>query len=106
MTAMFDTLAHPVRQEILAELRVRPRTVNELVEALQISQPLASKHLRVLRDAGFVAAVADAQRRRYQLRAEPFIDLARWLEPYRWMWEDRLDLLGERLDEMRTEEEL
>ena len=105
MAATFEALAHQVRQDILAELRASPRTVNELVERLGISQPLASKHLRVLREAGFVAVAADAQKRRYRLRPEAFTEIAQWLEPYRWMWEDRLDLLGAQLDEMKAEEE-
>ncbi|WP_156252666.1 ArsR/SmtB family transcription factor [Pseudactinotalea terrae] len=105
MAVTFEALAHPVRQDILAELRARPRTVNELVDSLRISQPLASKHLRVLRDAGFVVAVPEAQKRRYALRPEAFAEVAQWLEPYRWMWEDRLDLLGAQLDEMKEEDE-
>lgn len=105
MFTTFDALAHPVRRDILGELRSRPCTVTELVGGLGISQPLVSKHLRVLREAGFVSVAVDAQKRWYRLRPEAFRDVAEWLEPYRWMWEDRLDLLGGRLDEMKAQEE-
>lgn len=105
MPTVFEALSHQVRLDILDQLRRRPCSVTELVETLAVSQPLVSKHLRVLRDAGFVAASVDAQRRWYRLQPEAFADLAHWLEPYRWMWEDRLDALGERLETMATEEE-
>jgi len=95
----FEVLAEPHRRLILDLLLEQPRSVGELVEATGLSQPGASKHLRVLREAGLVAVRPEAQRRWYELRAEPFRELADWLEPYRWMWEDRLDRLGRYLDE-------
>lgn len=105
MQSIFEVLSLPARREIIDRLRGGPKSVGELVEELGISQPIMSKHLRVLRDAGFVTARAEAQRRLYELRPEPLKEVAEWLEPYRWMWEERLDRLGERLDAMREEEE-
>jgi DNA-binding transcriptional ArsR family regulator len=67
-------------------LRERQRPVGELVRELQISQPAVSRHLRVLREAGFVQAQADAQRRIYSVRGEPLRELDEWLSPYRAMW--------------------
>ena len=98
MLSPFEVLAQPIRRSILDRLRERPHLVGELADALGLPQSLASKHLRVLRDAGFVAVRVDGPRRWYALRAEPLAELAEWLEPYRWMWDSSLDRLGEHLD--------
>jgi DNA-binding transcriptional ArsR family regulator len=99
MLSTFEVLALPARRDIIEQLRRGPSSVGELSDAVGLSQPITSKHLRVLREAGFVNVRPDAQRRWYELRPEPFAELANWLEPYRWMWEDRLDRLGRYLDE-------
>jgi DNA-binding transcriptional ArsR family regulator len=91
-------LADPKRRAVLDLLRQRPRSVNELVDALAVTQPTASKHLRVLRSAGLVRVERVAQRRIYALAPEPFGDLDAWLAPYREFWGERLDALGRRLD--------
>jgi DNA-binding transcriptional ArsR family regulator len=96
----FDVLAEPRRRDILDLLRVRERSVGELVEGVSLSQPGVSKHLRVLREAGFVTVRVDGPRRWYALRAEPLAELDEWLAPYRWMWESSLDRLGAHLDAM------
>lgn len=103
-TPVHTALALPLRREILAALRDGPATVGDLVEASGAPQAAVSKQLRVLRETGFVEVRAEAQRRWYSLRPEPFVEVAQWLEPYRWLWEDRLDRLGERLDRMQDEE--
>lgn len=95
-----DVLHEPHRRTVLDRLRRRPHLVGELAEALGLSQPATSKHLRVLRDAGLVTVEVDGPRRRYHLRPDPLADLDAWLAPYRWMWSDRLDALGTHLDEM------
>ena len=99
-TDAFEVLAEPNRRRILDLLRQQERPVGELVEALAVSQPAVSKHLRVLRDAGFVEVRPDAQRRLYRLRAEPLRAIDDWLEPYRAMWASRLDALQRHLDTM------
>ena len=95
---MFDVLAEPTRRRILDQLLDRPRTVGDLVTALNVSQPSVSKHLRVLRDAGVVEASKDAQRRIYELRPEALAEVLAWVEPYRRLWSDRLDALERHLD--------
>ena len=89
MATTFDVLAEPSRRRILDLLRERPRAVGELVDHLGLSQPGVSKHLRVLRDAGLVHARQEAQRRRYELRHEPLVEIDAWLEPYRRLWSSR-----------------
>jgi DNA-binding transcriptional ArsR family regulator len=96
----FEVLAQPIRRSILDRLRDREHLVGELADALDLTQPLTSKHLRVLRDAGFVSVRVDGPRRWYRLRTEPLAELDDWLAPYRWMWVDRLDRLGTHLDTM------
>ncbi len=94
----FAVLAEPSRRRILDLLRERERSVGELVEELQLSQPGVSKHLRVLREAGLVRVRVEGQRRLYQLRPEPLAELDIWLSPYRAFWSGRLDALENHLD--------
>jgi DNA-binding transcriptional ArsR family regulator len=100
MTTTFEVVAEPTRRRILDLLRERSRPVGELVELFGLSQPLVSKHLRVLRDAGLVRVRQDAQRRWYELRPEPLVEVDAWLAPYRRLWADRLDALERHLDAM------
>jgi DNA-binding transcriptional ArsR family regulator len=93
-------LAEPNRRQILDLLRERERPVGEIVEALAVSQPTVSKHLRALREAGVVDARVDAQRRVYRLRPGPLREIDTWLEPYRAMWDRSLDALERHLDEI------
>ncbi|HEU4326359.1 MAG TPA: metalloregulator ArsR/SmtB family transcription factor [Roseiflexaceae bacterium] len=97
---IFEALAEPHRRQILDLLRGGQRPVSELVEALGISQPAVSKHLRVLKEAGLVVARPEAQRRLYALRPEPLSEIDAWLAPYRRMWSQRLDALERHLDTM------
>jgi DNA-binding transcriptional ArsR family regulator len=100
MLTTFEVLAQPIRRSILDRLRDGEHLVGELAEALGLAQPSVSKHLRVLRETGFVTVRVDGPRRWYGLRVEPFAELDDWLTPYRWMWESRLDRLGAHLDAM------
>jgi DNA-binding transcriptional ArsR family regulator len=90
----FVVLAEPTRRRILAELRGAERNVGELVGSLDLPQPTVSKHLKVLREAGFVSARVAAQQRIYRLEAAPFAGL----EPYRVLWDRHLDALERHLD--------
>jgi DNA-binding transcriptional ArsR family regulator len=99
MATTFEVLAEPTRRRILDLLLERPRPVGELVAVLGLSQPGVSKHLRVLRDGGFVDVRRDAQRRFYELRPVPLAEVDAWLEPYRRLWAGRLDALERHLDE-------
>lgn len=95
----FNVLAEPSRRRILDLLLEQPRPVGELVLRLGLSQPGTSKHLRVLRDAGLVQVRRDAQRRLYELRPEPLVEVDAWLQPYRRLWASRLDALERHLNE-------
>jgi len=95
----FEVMAEPNRRVIVELLRDRERTVGELVQKLDVSQPAVSKHLRVLREVGLVESRIDAQRRVYRMRSQPLRELDAWLEPYRAMWTRSLDALERHLDE-------
>jgi DNA-binding transcriptional ArsR family regulator len=97
----FQALAEPRRIAILELLRDGERPVGDLVGALGVSQPVVSKHLRVLKDAGLVEARVDAQRRLYRIRPEPLADLDEWLASYRQLWTTHLDRLEDHLDRRR-----
>jgi DNA-binding transcriptional ArsR family regulator len=104
MMTIYEALADPTRRQILDCLREGPRLVNTLVELLQISQPLMSKHLRVLREVGLVQVRQDAQRRWYELRAEPLAEVDAWLYPYRQFMEERYERLDSLLTELQEKE--
>ncbi len=105
MTTIYEALADPTRRRILELLRERPRMVGDLADLLNISQPGVSKQLRVLREVGLVQVRQDAQRRWYELRLEPLIELDQWLAAFRESWERRLDRLDAYLNELQGKEE-
>jgi DNA-binding transcriptional ArsR family regulator len=96
----FAVLAEPARRNILDQLRLGETSVNELVERLDLSQPSVSKHLKVLREAGFVSSQTAAQRRIYRLEPEQIMAIDAWLEPYRQMWTRHLNALEQHLGRM------
>ena len=96
--AAWSALVDPNRRAILEMLRQRPRAVGELADELGFSQPMTSKHLRVLRESGLVSVRVDAQRRIYAIDPRGMAELDAWLAPYRRLWNDRLDALGRHLD--------
>ena len=104
MTTVFEALVDPTRIRILDLLRQRPYLVGELVDSLKMSQPGISKHLRVLREAGLVSVRQDAQRRWYELRADPLVELDLWLESYRHLWNERMDRLDEHLQDLQRQQ--
>ncbi len=105
MASTWSVLADPHRRAVLHLLLDRPRTVTELVEAVGLSQPGTSKHLRALREAGLVRVRVDAQRRVYELDPAPLAELDDWLAPYRRFWDRHLDALGRHLDQTDPPEE-
>ena len=96
----FAVLAEPTRRRILDVLRGSERSVGDLVDALAVSQPTMSKHLKVLRDAGFVSCRTAAQQRIYRVEPRPLRDVDAWLAPYRRMWSTHLDALERHLDNL------
>ena len=96
-------LADPHRRAVVGLLRQRPHAVGELVGALRLTQPATSKHLRVLREAGLVRVLPEAQRRIYALDPAPLAELDAWLAPYRDLWNPALDALGAHLDSTAEE---
>ena len=97
---MFDIIAEPNRRAILSLLVSSEQSVGEIERQLGMPQPTVSKHLRVLRDAGFVEATVDAQRRLYRLTPEPLRELDAWLAPFRLFWSAHIDALERHLDRM------
>ena len=98
MQSVFETLAEPSRRAILSLLASSERSVTEIERKLRIPQPTVSKHLRVLREAGFVEATVDAQRRLYRLRPAPLQEVDAWLAQFRQSWSTHVDALERHLD--------
>jgi DNA-binding transcriptional ArsR family regulator len=98
MESTFAIIAEPNRRAILSLLATSERSVGDIEEQLRLSQPSVSKHLRVLREAGFVESRVDAQRRLYRVRAEPLMEVDAWLAPFRRFWSGHLDALERHLD--------
>ena len=94
----FEIIAEPNRRAILSLLVSSQQSVGEIERRLHMTQPTVSKHLRVLREAGFVEATVDAQRRLYRLKPEPFEEVDGWLEQFRRLWSAHVDALERHLD--------
>jgi DNA-binding transcriptional ArsR family regulator len=96
-----SALAEPNRLHIVELLREGPLTVGVIADRLRLRQPQASKHLRVLLEAGIVELQAVANRRIYKLRPEPFKELNDWLDSYRRDWNERFNGLDAYLQELQ-----
>ena len=95
--SIFNTIADPVRRDILALLRQGEQPAGALVDTLDLPQPNVSKHLKALRAAGLVRIRVDGPRRFYSLDPAPLAELDEWLAPYRAFWSAKLDALGDHL---------
>ena len=98
--SVFEIIAEPNRRAILSLLVLSQHSVGEIERQLRMSQPTVSKHLRVLREAGFVESTIDAQRRLYRLKPEPLQQVDDWLAQFRRLWSTHLDALERHLDRM------
>jgi DNA-binding transcriptional ArsR family regulator len=101
MTDVFEVVAEPARRAILDFLVKGPRSVGEIVDATGLSQPNASRHLRIMREAGLVDSRPERQRRIYELNPDGLAELFGWLDPYQRLWRNSLEDLGRHLDEMQ-----
>ena len=100
MESNFEIIAEPNRRAILSLLVSSEQSVGDIERRLRLPQPTVSKHLRVLREAGFVEATVDAQRRLYRLRPEPLQEIDAWLAQFRRFWSAHVDALERHLDRM------
>ena len=100
MESAFSIIAEPNRRAILSLLAASERSVGDIEEELQLPQPSVSKHLRVLREAGFVESRVDTQRRLYRIKPEPLIEVDAWLAQFRRFWTTHVDALERHLDHM------
>src|SRR5580700_853471 len=98
--SVFEIIAEPSRRAILSLLVSSQQSVGEIERQLGMPQPTVSKHLRVLREAGFVESTVDAQRRLYRLKPEPLQEVDMWLAPFRRFWSAHVDALERYLDRM------
>ena len=103
MESGFEIIAEPNRRAILSLLVLSEQSVGEIERALRMPQPTVSKHLRVLREAGFVEATVDAQRRLYRLKPGPLQEIDAWLAQFRRFWSAHVDALERHLDRMGQE---
>jgi DNA-binding transcriptional ArsR family regulator len=100
MESVFEIIAEPNRRAILSLLVLSQQSVGEIERQLGMPQPTVSKHLRVLREAGFVESMVDAQRRLYRVKPEPLQEVEAWLAPFRQLWSAHVDALERHLDRM------
>lgn len=98
-----SALAEPNRLQIIELLREGPLTVGEIADRLHLRQPQASKHLKILSEAGLVEVRVDANRRIYRLRTEPLMEIDKWLESYRDMWGKQFDRLSDYLIHLKNQ---
>jgi len=102
LESVFEIIAEPNRRAILSLLVSAQLSVGEIERQLRMPQPTVSKHLRVLRETGFVDSSVDAQRRLYRLKPEPLREVEAWLAPFRQLWSAHVDALEHYLDRMDT----
>jgi DNA-binding transcriptional ArsR family regulator len=100
MESAFAVVAEPNRRAILSLLASSERSVHEIEKRLRLSQPMVSKHLRVLRETGFVESRVDANRRLYRIRPEPLMEIDEWLARFRRFWSAHVDALERHLDRL------
>lgn len=98
MESVFTVLAEPNRRAILSLLASSEQSVGDIETRLKMTQPSVSKHLRILREAGFVDSRVDAQRRLYRVRPEPLMEVDAWLAQFRRLWSRHVDALERHLD--------
>jgi len=98
--SVFEIIAEPNRRAILSLLVSSEQSVGDIERQLRMTQPTVSKHLRVLREAGFVESTVDAQRRLYRLKPGPLQEIDAWLAQFRRFWSAHLDALERHLDRM------
>ena len=101
LSVVFHALADPTRRAIITRLHDGSTTVGELAAPFAMSRPAISQHLKVLERAGLIERTVDAQWRRCQLRIEPLDEVSGWVERHRGEWNERFDLLEERLRELK-----
>jgi DNA-binding transcriptional ArsR family regulator len=94
---VFEAIAEPNRRKILGLLQQSELPAGAVVDAMGMSQPGVSKHLKLLREAGLVSVRADGQRRLYRVEPDRLAELDAWLAPYRRYWRDKLDALEDHL---------
>jgi DNA-binding transcriptional ArsR family regulator len=99
---VFEILADPTRRRLVEALRAGERSVSELVDVVDISQPGVSRQLAILEEARFVRVRPDGRRRLYALRPEPFREIDEWMNRYRGLWEARLDRFAAELDRRKN----
>jgi len=100
MESVFEIIAEPNRRAILTLLGLSQQSVGDIERQLRMPQTSVSKHLRVLREAGFVESTVDAQRRLYRLKPEPLQEVDAWLAQFRRFWSAHVDALEQYLDRM------
>jgi DNA-binding transcriptional ArsR family regulator len=103
MESVFEIIAEPNRRAILSLLVSSQQSVGQIERQLRMPQPTVSKHLRVLREAGFVESTVDAQRRLYRLKPGPLQEIDAWLAPFRRFWSAHLDALERHLDRLNQD---
>ena len=100
----FNAIAEPQRRRILTLLRERERPVGDLARELGITQPGASKHLRVLREVGLVHVREAGRERMYALDARGLRPIHEWVGGFERYWNETFERLNTYVRELQSEE--
>jgi len=98
---VFQALADPIRREMLTLLSDGERTAGELGAPFRISQPAASKHIRMLERAGLLARTVEGRTHRLRLVTKPLQQAESWINRHRRFWCGSLDSLGAALHDLQ-----
>jgi len=98
---VFHAIAHPARRAMLVSLRQGERSASDLAEPFRMTLSAVSQHLRVLEEANLVAVRKDGRHRYYRLEPAPLRDVVGWIDEFAAFFSERLDALGDYLDQQR-----
>ena len=98
MTSVFEAISDPTRRQIVELVATRELPAGDIAGAFAVSRPAISRHLRVLREAGVLAARGDGQRRLYRLEPKALDELDQWIEKTRSFWANHLGELDDHLN--------
>lgn len=104
LSQTFAALANSTRRKILARLAEGEATVNELAEPFNMTLPAISQHIKVLERAGLITQGQKAQYRPCVIDVKPLMEISRWTEQYRHIWDTSFDRMDDYINQLKNEE--
>lgn len=97
---VFQAIADPTRRKIINMIALNPQNLNAIAENFDVTRQAISLHIKILTECGLIAIRQDGRERYCSIQPQKLSEVAEWIEPFRKMWEERLDKLGHVLKNM------